>query len=263
MTNIFNPRIQKLIKKDLLEYVKYVLGFIGLALVFGIGLPLLLNIFFGFSTGFNIDTEEINVSISFAGMSAFITSGFFAISLFAAGIQSGYELPQHVRKGIARKEYFATTVISAIIAILSIAPIMLLLNMMINLFVRSESAFYNLFRIGGGNIIGILFHLLIYTTLFILGYFIAIYWQRVGGVIAVATFIAIIITMIVVGWNIPTVSDAVFIGFGFDNYHGFIVEGIDVNPLPNHSFAMITTMLIGIFGISTYAMIRNVSIKVR
>ena len=263
MTNIFNTRVQKLIKDDLLEYGKQLLCFIGLGLLFGLGIPLLINLFFGIQTGvLDIQIEDLDVGLNFAVIFSFITAGFFAVTIFTAGIVAGYELPQHVRKGIARKEYFISTVTAGIIVILAIFPSLLFLNMAVNLFSGSENIFYNLFNMGWGNIANLISHLLMYMTLFSLGYFVAVYWQRVGWLIALASIIGTLIVLGFLGWNIPTIPDAPFIGFSFHSEYGFSIEGFVFN-FSNNSFVISTITMIGILSASTYAMVRNVTVKTR
>jgi len=258
MNNIFNSRVKRLIKADLLEYVKYLFGFFGLAVV----IPIVLNLLFGTSGEIGIGIGNLNINIAdfgrinIGGIFNFISFGFFVFVMFIAGITAGSELPQHIRVGIARKEYFIATIVSAVIVSLLIAPFVLLLNIIVNSLITPGSLFYNTFHIGGGEISILTMQFLMYTSLFLLGYCGAIICQRVGWLIGVAIIVAVFIILGFLGWNIA-------IGFNMFNLtigdHWFEIE----TSSDNGFFSIMGILTTAVLGIGTYMLIKNVSVKVR
>jgi len=248
MNNIFNVRVRKLIKADLLEYVKYILIFLGL----GFAVPVTLSLLFGRSGmigfavgGFVIDISDFG-TINVEGVFNFFSFAAFVLFLFVSGIVTGAELPSHVRWGGSRSEYVISTVASTVIISAAFAPFLLILNMILNLVFSSESIFYNFFHIGGGDIPTLIVQFLMYISLFLLGYCIPLIWQRVGWLITIVLIVALVLTLgflginFVVGFetlNVTTNGDYLFeIGWTLSG-------GIS---------AIIGMIMIAVLGVSTY-----------
>ena len=253
MNNIFNTRVKRLITDDLLEYGKHLLWFLG----FVIGILMILNIFVGINVVMirNIrDFLDINVGVTLigTGIFSFVSSGFL-VFMFISGIVTGYELPQHVRQGIARGEYFIGVTIAAIIVSLLIAPLILLVNMIFNLFVTIEGVFYHLFQMGGGEISLLIAQFLMYIALFLLGFCIAIIWQRVGWQLGVAFIVLLLMISSFLGWNI--VNGFNVFNVTFDNYL-FEIEWAFSTGF------FIGVIMIAILGIIAYMLIKKVPVKV-
>lgn len=260
MHNILNARVRRLIKDDLLEYGKHLLGFLGFLIGFVI-IVILLN--GGIPNHFEGLTINIGDSIEFTtddiGFS-FPSFVVFIITMFIAGITAGYELPQSVRAGIARKEYFFATTVAALIVSLLIAPIMLTLNMVVNLFTTSGSLFYNVIYIGGGELSTLIKQFLVYIALFLFGFCFRVIWQRVKwriGIIITSIFFSIFYGILgFIGWKIGswlniftvTTGDAWFeISWSFSS--GLLI-----------GLAMV---IIVISGIGTYVLISDMPVKMK
>jgi len=265
MNNILNERVRRIVREDLLEYGKYILFF----LVLGFVIPFLLSQIFGtrivvmdFVDGaFNIDLGDFG-SVNIDGVFNFVSFGIFSVFMFIAGITGGVELPQNVRWGVARNDYFTATVISAIIVSLIFAPVMLLFNTIINLFVSSGSVFYNFFQIGGGEFPVLVFHFFTYVALFLVGYYIPLVWQRFGWYIWLAFIILLVLLIpisgilglnIVIGFNVfevTTTDDYLFL-ISWDFTDGF--SGI---------FVLLGLIAITVLGVGAYLLAKDVPVKV-
>jgi len=257
MNNIFNARVVRLIKADLLEWIKHLACLAGIGFLATVVIPFIVGFILDIRVGiFDISTDVLSV-VNMISLIVWFAVGIFGLIMFITGITSGYELPQYVRKGISRKEYFISTVIASTVAAFLVAPVMLTLNFLVNFILGSESIFYNAFLIGDGNIVTLALQFLGYMTAFFLGYCIAIYWQRVGWFIAVITIISIIVTTSILGLNLNIFSESGFIGFSYEGR--FIVEGISLNATNSTAFFSILPLL----GIATYAMIRNVTVNTK
>jgi len=268
MNNIFNVRVMKLIKKELLEYGKYLFCFLGFAII----VPVVLNRLFGTSGQIlfaNFGNGELNFNIgdigniSIEGVFSFVSFAFFTFFMFIGGITVGAELPQSIRWGIARKEYFTATIVSAAIVSLAFAPLMLLLNSIINLLVASGSAFYNSFHIGDGNTSILVMQFLAYIVLFLLGYCIPLTWQRFGWQIGLAFIFALVALIFIFGFlglntiiigfstfDIMTTDDYLFL-FQWDFVNGtFGISGI------------IGLITIVVLGTGAFMLTKDVPVKV-
>jgi hypothetical protein len=238
MNNVLNERVKRLIKKDLVGYGKHLLWFLGLTIV----IPVIFQVIFANSVLININSDIKDLGDNLFN---FFSSGYFILVVGFAGITAGAELSQYVRKGVSRKDYFIATTVAAVIVSLLIPPLMLLLNMIINLFVSSESLFYHVFDMDGSKNSILVMQCLIFLTLFLLGYCTAIVWQRVGWYISTAIIVVCFMIAIFLGIN-----------FEFDwlnNNYWFEMEG----------FFPIVMGLIAILGIGTYKLIKNVSVKTK
>jgi len=251
MNNIFNSRVKRRLQENLLEYGKYIFGFLGFAIV----IPVVLHILFGnrfmiFNITYVGDFNDINIERIFN----FASFGFFAIFIFIAGIVGGYELPQYVRKGIARKEYFTSEVVAVGIVSLLVAPLMLLINMIINSFVASESLFYRAFSIGGDGISTMVVQFLMYIMLSLFGFFIAILWQRVGWQIGVGITVAFLLISSLLGWNIVNWFNLLTVT---TSEYWFEIEW----SLSNGLLGAIAMVMIAVLGFGTYILIKSVSVE--
>ena len=259
MSNILNVRVRKLIKDDLLEYGKYLLGFF----VLGFGVPLILSLLFGtrgniLFIGFqdvNIDIGDFG-RINVEGLFNFFSFAFFVFFMFIGGIIVGAELPSHVRCGGARGEYFIATIITAVIVSLAYAPVLLLLNMVINLFVSSNSAYYNILHIGNGELSTLLEQFIMYVAIFLLGYCIPLIWQRVGWLITVSMIVIFVLISGILGWNFAIgfnvfniVENDDFLGITWDFSYGF--------------FGIVGLLMIAVLGSGVYLLSKDIPVKVR
>lgn len=263
---MFNRRIYCLLKNKLLEYGKNFMVFIAAGLFFGFILPLFINVLFGPASGsmsIGAESEEFFGVLHPVMFFAFLTNTFFVLIFLIVGIISGVELPQYVRRGISRKEYFIATVTTTAIVIFLLGPFLFLLNMINNFFVSSQSILYNAFSFGHAGFSHFIFNQLFYMLLFIIGYFVAIYWQRFGRFIAILT-LAIILIIIpgMISFHMPVLEHANHIGFVF-SADGLFIEGFDIHFLSREVYLFITSAAIGIIGTFTYLMIKHVNIKTR
>jgi len=251
MNNMFNQRVKKLLQETLMEYGRYIFGFLGFAII----IPIVLHFVLGthvriFDITYVGNLNDINIE----GIFNFASFGFFAFFIFIAGIVEGYELPQTVRKGISRKEYFTVAIVAASIVSLLIKPLLLVINLIINSFVSSESLFYRAFSIGSGGLSTLTVQFLIYVMLFLFGLFIAVLWQRVGWQIGAGITVAFFLISSILGWNIAnwfnlftvTTSD-----------YWFEVEW----ALSNGIVGIIAMIMIAILGLGTYTLIKNVTVN--
>jgi len=262
MNNILNERVTKLIKADLLEYGKYLLFF----LVLGFAIPVLLNMIFGTSViiigvgSVNIEIDNFG-TINIEGLLNFVSFAFFTFFMFIGGIITGAYLPTYVRWGVARKEYFTGTIVAAVIVSLAFAPVVLLLNTIINLLVSSGSSLYNFFHIGGGEIPVLIGQFLAYVALFLLGYCIPLVWQRFGWHVGMA-FIFLLVAFIIISglyglntivgfnvFNLTTTSDYLFeLEWSFTEAFGY--------------FGIMGITMIVVLGISAFLLTKDVPVKV-
>jgi len=248
MNNSLNSRITRLIKDDLLDYGKHLLGFLGVliaSLVINIGLnrgigaiPEVLTIDLGNFGEFAIDFGEF----AMAGIFNTLSFGFFIIIMFISGIVIGYELPQHVRRGVARKEYFIATTIAAVIVSLLIIPLLLLMNMIFNIFANSGSTFLD-----DGRISMLVMQFLMYIVLFLFGYCIAIIWQRVGWQLGIVTTVVLLSILSFLGWQ-----TGIIFTLTADDYYYWLRWSF------SNIFLVGMTMALAI---ATYTLIRGVSVK--
>jgi len=258
MNNIFNVRVRRLLKNDLLEYAKH----FGWFMIIVIGSSLLnLAIKFFAGRGFNFDITFFGSDfdlreIDFSGIVNMISFGGIAIVMFIAGIVGGAELPSYVRLGASRKEYFAATTLGAIIISLVVAPAVLSLNAIINLLAGTENFLYNSLLIANGDIAVLAAQVLMYVALFLTGYSIAMIWQRVGWLFGlIAGFIIVIVTGLF-GWGVG----------GFFNTFTIVIEDywFEVNWMLSSGFiAVMALVQIEIFGTLTYTLLKNVPVKVK
>ena len=251
MNNLLNTRVKKLIKGDLLAFGGSFLG----VLVFGITSSLF---------NFWLDGQFISLMIS-----SLFSFHFFAFCMALTGITIGSELPQYIRRGVARKEYFIARGLVATIESLLFAPIMLILNVITNLLVSSESLFYNVFHIGNGHISTLIMHFLIYITLFLAGFLISIFWQRIGWKFSLLVIIPLVLV------SNALISNALISNFLFLNlsnsytYLQFSLEdgfssSININPLiSNGLINMILIGLIALLGIGIYSFLKHFPVKIK
>ena len=254
MNNVLNSRMKKLIKRELFDYGKFL--FVFLILIIS------TIIFFGMGIG-NETTAEIISNITVSG---FLPQGFFNFVFLTSGITTGAELPQYVRRGFARGEYFFAATTAMLIVVLLISPVMLLFNMIVNLVVGSQSSLYNSFLIGNGNVFNLLIHTLIYIVAFLLGIFVTTFWQRVGWKIASTILVSFLLISNFTFLNVLNILDFLsMLDVNYDDY------GLDIfwpaNQVADRLFsiptAAITIGLIVALGVGTYALIKSVAVKVR
>lgn len=250
MNNLLNTRVKKLIKGDLLAFGGSFLG----VLVFGITSSLF---------NFWLDGPFIGPFTSLMIGSIF-SFHFFALCMALTGITIGYELPQYIRRGVARKEYFIARGLVVAIESLLFAPIMLILNVITNLLVSSESLFYNVFHIGNGHISTLIMHFLIYITLFLAGFLISIFWQRSGWKFSLLVIIPLVLVSnaLISNFLFLTLSNSyTYIRFSLED--GFS-SSININPLiSNGLINMILIGLIALLGIGIYSFLKHFPVKIK
>jgi len=258
MNNILNVRVKRLIKDDLLEYGKHLLGFLGF-IVLSILINFILQLFFG-SGEIVINIGDVHIDLgnpenfNLVGLFNMISFGAFVIIMFISGAVVGYELPHYVRMGIARTEYFIATTIAATIVSFLIAPFTLLLNGMINFIVGSNSIFYNGLHMGSGDLLTLGVQFLMYVAVFFLGLLIVAIYQRIGWQIATGLIVALF--AIGIGWNFSrllSVFNVVTGEYWFEFSWAF----------RNGYLGLIAVMMIVVFGFSGYTMIKNTSVDVK
>ena len=194
MNNTLNTRVKRLIKDDLFEYGKVLLWIFGLMLF-----SLIINIVLNSEVNISEIAGAINIQIgNFELIIEAITLGIYiggvAIFMMIAGITAGYELPQHVRFGIARHEYFKANVVSAIIVSILIIPLGFFINLILTTLVSSDSFLYNLINLADVGLLTISMYILYFITAFFVGYFIGMVFQRFGWIVGVI-FVLILLTI--------------------------------------------------------------------
>lgn len=260
MNKIFNVRVKRLIKDDLLDYGKELLGLIGFLIVF-VTIIILLN--GGLSTSSEVVTINIgdffDFTTDYIGFGSLLF-GFYVVTLFIAGIEAGSELPEHVRLGIARKESFFATTVAAVIVSLLIAPVMLTLNMITNVFTTSGSLFYNALYIGSGELSTLITQSLIYIALFLLGFCFRVTWQRVNlkiGIILTSIFFSIFYGIIgFIGWKIGSWFNIFTVTTG-DAWFEFSWS------FSSHLHVIVAVVMILISGMGTYTLMRDMHVKIK
>lgn len=260
MNNIFNVRVRRLIKDDLIEYGQHLLGFIGfvaLMLLFQFVLYLFFGIGNFFELNININGRDFDLGgPEHSGILRIISFGGLAIAMFILGIVGGAELPSYVRKGVARKEYFTATTTSAIIFSLLVAPVLLGVNAVMSLIIGTSHLFYNALFIGDGDIAVLIIQFLIYIGLFLTGYSIAMIWQRVGWLIGLISGFLIFIIAGFFGWNFGRLFNII----------DFITgdERAEISWIASNGIAAFAVIgLIAVFGIAAYTLMRRVAVKVK
>lgn len=248
MTHLFNPRVRQLIKENLKDYGKGLLVFLG-TVIASIVVNLVLPDVFNQST-----FEVFN----------FITVGFVVISMLGVGINAGCELPQHVRIGVARKEYFIATTTAAVIVSLLVGPFLIFFNVMGSLFI-----FGNLSVWQNSELLTLVVQFLVYLALFLFGFCVTVLFQSIGWISStVVTIGFLIITNALVrsliSWFdlVTVVNDDNLIGFGWSISDGLYWSGIEWSN-PNLVLSVVAIAVIVLFGISTYKLIKNMSIRLK
>jgi len=258
MTNILNVRVRRLLKEDLLDYAKHFAGFMaGIAVVLLI--QYLVYLIIGFDFGITLAGRELDMrELNFSGFLGAISFAGITLVMFIAGIVTSAELPTYVRMGVARKEYFVATLVAAIIVSLLLAPTLLGLNVIINLFVDAELFLYDAFLAGGGDFFVLASQALVYIALFLAGYSIAIIWQKVGWFLGLCMGFIIAIGVGFLGWNVGRIFNILNIVIGdHDNW-------FEVNWVASNGILAITALgLIGMFGVLTYMLLKTISVKVK
>jgi len=264
MTNIFNTKVRRLLKDDLIEYAKHFVGFIIFMLIIGL-INLMFHLFIGWDIyvptldSVNIEGIELDTDF-FRNFFTAISFSVISVVMFICGTVSGAELPANVRKGIARIEYFTATITSGVIVAFLIAPLLLIINAINNLIFSSESIFYNAFLLGNSELPLLGAQFLMYIGLFLVGYSIALVWQKWGWIIGLAFGLAI--GIFVLGISIFNSNIGGIIGFivilADTDYWGNTILHLPSGPL-----AITASILIAIFGAITYILLKNISVKIK
>ncbi|MCL1989405.1 MAG: hypothetical protein FWG67_00795 [Defluviitaleaceae bacterium] len=249
MTHIFNGRIKRLMKEELIRFGKHLLGFLGTMMLIAIIMNLLhdTDTIHRWINNYLINSEAV---VDFR----FFNFGFFIFFIFVSGIVTGYELPDYVRKGISRSDYFVAETLSAFIVSLLIAPIMLTLNVISHLIFPSDSLFYHAFQMGNGDPLILILQFLVYMALFFLGYLITTFWNRVGWVITIATAIGIFILLSFVSLNFMAISHRGRFNFSLN-------LGLKQFDVTFRSLAISLLVLIPTLGTITYFLVKSIPVK--
>jgi len=204
MNEFLNPRIQKLIKDDLRDYAKAFGIFFAIALIIVVVLTILFSMINIESTVAAINIEDIQDVASEITNFLNTTNIFNIINLiglmvmmFISGIVVGAELPMHVRQGVARNEYFKATLVGAIIVSIALLPLSLIGNAFINLLTGS-GMIYNLRT---DSLLTMVMYILWFIVFYLIGYLIAMTYQRFGWVIGAITMLTGLAVVGVIGWS--------------------------------------------------------------
>ena len=181
MNGTLNSRIKKLIKNDLLVYAKYVGGFFTILLVMTVLI----------STVFTIEAMEIGVFNIFSLM----------ITMLISGIVTGTELPMRVRQGIARNEYFKATMLEAVIISIVLIPLTFAVNQLISSVTGSDSMMYHMSHLESNSLLIMVMYILWFIVSFLLGYFIAMIYQRFGWLIGVIVSVFALLVTGIISWD--------------------------------------------------------------
>jgi len=262
-----NVRIQRLVKSDLKDYSTFFLGFLGLVMG-AILLNWIFRLFFGMG-GFQMNVGNINIDIhtgdvlleGFFNMVSFSVVGFM---MFVSGCVAGYELPQNVRRGVARGEYFISVVIAAVIVSLLAAPFVFVVSTISNFLVPSGSIFYGAFHVSGSGMVELAVQFLMYVAVFFMGFFIAMVWQRLGWLLGLIVTVGFLVVLGFLGF----VSSAIVTPFVFLDVFNVTRIGeywfeFQWDVAANGMFALLAIGMMVVFGIGARLLIKNVAVKVR
>lgn len=236
MNDILNPRVNKLIKDDLLTYAKMFGGFLA-------GILILLSVLSMINIG-PTDVDGYNFGLS------------LIIIMFIAGIVAGAELSMYVRQGISRIEYFKATLIVAIIVSVMIIPFALIANRLINWITGSESLIYS---VRYDNLLSLVIHILSFIVFFLGGYLISMIYQRFGWFLGLIITIFVLLATGVVSWNFCFWNSDAIIRFlstliGYDDLVGFFAPEL-LGPI------LVTVSVI--LASSVYALMKNTPVKIK
>jgi len=265
--NNANVRIQRLVKSDLKDYGTFFLGFLGLVMG-SILINWIFRLFFGMG-GFQMNVGDINIDIYtgdvlLEGLFNMISFSVVGFMMFVSGCVAGYELPQNVRRGVARGEYFIGMIIAAIIASLLVAPFVFVVSTISNFLVPSGSIFYGAFHVSGSGMVELAVQFLMYVALFFMGFFIAMVWQRLGwllGFIVTAGFLVILAFLGFV--SNALVTPFIFLGVFNVTRIGEHWFEFQWDVAANGIFALLAIGMMVVFGIGVRLLIKNVVVKVR
>jgi|GEM_PF-1883872 len=263
-----NVRIQRLVKHDLLAYGKFLLCFLGF-IVGAIAVNWILHLFFGVgSFQVNIGSVDIDIQagdVLLEGFFNMITFSVIGFMMFVSGCVTGYELPQYVRRGIARGEYFIVAMITVAIVSLLIAPIVFVIGTISNFLVPTGSIFYGAFYISSSGLLELGVQFLLYIGFFLTGFFIATVWQRIGWIMGAILTVGILLLFGFLGFlSMRFILPPLYI---FDVFNvarvGEYWFEFQWDMAANGTLTMLALVMIMVFGIGTRLLIKNVNVKVR
>lgn len=236
MNDILNPRVNKMIKDDLLTYAKMFGGFFA-------GILILVSVLSMINIG-PADVDGYNFGLS------------LIIIMFIVGIVGGAELSVYVRQGISRIEYFKATLIGGIIASVILIPFVSLANRLINLITGSESLIYS---VRYDNLLSLVMHILSFIVFFLGGYLISMIYQRFGWFVGLIITIFVLLATGVVSWNFDFWNSEAIVMFlstliEHDDLVGFFVPEL-LGPI------LVTVSVI--LASSVYALMKNTPVKIK
>ena len=248
MDNILNARVKRLIKDDLIAYTKFFGVFFAIialtSLIFAALLPILVSL--------DPEVSEITSEITVGA----IGFGSFILMMAISGIVTGAELPMNVRRGVARDEYFKATLIAAISISVILTPISFLANRLISIIVSSGNVVNNLRT---ENILTFVMYVLLFIVCHLLGYFIAMIWQRFGWVVGITCAILIfgILGIVNLGLDIGRVI-IIFPIIFTDGAYDYLIESA-VPELLGPVLVLIAVFLAS----SSYILMKNNAVKIK
>jgi len=170
-------------------------------------------------TGMNNEGEELR------GIFAIILDSMFNVTIFefgiitfvvfVLGIIASSQLSSYVRRGVSRLDYFVAKILSTSVSALIIFPTLFVVYLLTNDSV-SSSHFFRLFTLGGTDITGVIFRIFAFVLMFLIGFLVATYWQRVGWLRALLTY-GILITISLIFFLAPVDNSANYLNLFSEN----------------------------------------------
>ena len=253
MDHILNARVKRLIKDDLIAYAKFFGVFFAIIALISLIFVALLPIIISLDPEVSELTSEITVSA--------IGFGSFILIMTISGIVTGAELPMNVRRGVARDEYFKATLIAAISISVILTPISFIANRLISLIVSSSLGSGNVVNnLWTDNLLTFVMYVLLFIVCHLLGYFIAMIWQRFGWVVGVVCVIIILGALGIVNLGFGTNRILVIfpVIFTTDITDGYLIDSA-VPELLGPILVMISVFLAS----SSYVLMKSAPIKVK
>jgi hypothetical protein len=251
MNNILNPRVKKLIKDELLDYAKG--GFL-----FFVIIAIMLAVIEFTVIDFNVNSRIIDTDMipDVLAMSQYFFSvsmiNGFSLVMLIAGIVAGAELAIHVRQGVARNEYFKATLIGAIIVSIIYIPFALLLFQLVNLIVGSGSVVYDI------SLIVLFMYMLLFIMFYLIGYLIAMIYQRFGWIVGVMITLFALVLFGVISRN----SDLFIMIPEFLFFVGNQTHSL-VDFVAPELLGPILVMVSVVLASGSYVLMKNISVKVK
>jgi len=238
MTN----RTLRLIKYELFDWGRsFLMGF-GIIALWIVPL-ILLSVTFGW---------EI-----FRSLNIIFTIGKFVFIMWISGIVAGAEVSGNVRKGISRIESFVSKMSSALVGCFIISgPFMMLLDLILTFLpgnIENGAGEWSIAILGA--------HFLICMATFCMGFFMAILWQRIGWLPALAIICGFVI---LAGVGIAGMAINIPINF-IQEVVDIIVIGSTNIDVDGHNIGEVLVSIgtILVFGAGSFLMIKKVPVSVK